>query len=231
MMEFRRATLKTCAQAAGLVVVIDVLRAFTTAAFAFEAGTAEIYLVREVEEALALRQQMPGALVMGEVGGLPPDGFDYGNSPAALIGLQLTGRRIIQRTGAGTQGVVLSAQADPLLAASFVCAQATVRMIQTLAPDRVTFVITGQRPAPYDDGFGDEDAACADYLEALLSGQNPDVSPYLERVRRSRDAAEDARSFPTFAADMECCVAVDRVPFAMRVERRDGLHVMKPVQP
>ena len=43
------------------VEVIDVLRAFTTAAFAFAAGVREIVLVGAVEEALALRERLPGA--------------------------------------------------------------------------------------------------------------------------------------------------------------------------
>ncbi len=228
-MNIQRATLETCAQADGLVVVIDVIRAFTTTCFAFESGAKEIVLVSAVDEALALRDQMPGALVMGEVGGLPPEGFDYGNSPSQLIGVELTGRRMIQRTGAGTQGVVRSTRADALLAASFVCAGATLRYIRAISPESVTLVITGQRPPQYGEGYGDEDAALADYLEARLNGLEPDAAPYLERVRRSRDADEDARSFSGFAADLTCCTDLDRVNFAMVVQRRAGLPVMQPV--
>lgn len=230
-MNIKRATLETCAQADGLVVVIDVIRAFTTACFAFEAGAKEIILASGVDEALALRDRMPGALMMGEVGGLPPEGFDYGNSPSQLIGMNLSGRRMIQRTGAGTQGVVRSTRADRLLAASFCCASATVRYIRGVSPASVTLVITGQRPPQSGEGYGDEDAAFADYLEARLNGLEPDAAPYLERVRRSRDADEDARRFPGFAADMICCTDLDRVQFAMVVQRRDGLPVMRPVIP
>jgi hypothetical protein len=31
-------------------------------------------------------------------------------------------------------------------------------------------------------------------------------------------------------ADLDCCVDVDRMDFALRVERLNGLHVMKPVR-
>ena len=133
-MDIRYATLDTCAQATGLVVVIDVIRAFTTACFAFEAGTEKIVLVGEVEEALALRDRMPSALLMGEVDALLIEGFDYGNSPAALIGLDLTGRTLIHRTSSGTQGVVLSRQAEIILAASFVCAGATAALYSGPGP-------------------------------------------------------------------------------------------------
>ncbi|MGB9800251.1 MAG: 2-phosphosulfolactate phosphatase, partial [Thermanaerothrix sp.] len=45
---FQRANLETCAQAADIVVVIDVLRAFSTAAYAFAAGADRILLVSTV---------------------------------------------------------------------------------------------------------------------------------------------------------------------------------------
>ena len=224
-MKIQQATLETCVQATGTVVAIDVIRAFTTAAFAFAAGVRDILLAGEVDEALALRERFPGSLVMGEVGGRRPPGFDFGNSPSALIGPDLHGRRMIQRTSAGTQGIVRSAQADALLAASFVCAGATARYLQRRSPESVTFVVTGA--GVYRDG--DEDAACADYVTALLRREAPEAAPYLERVRNSREGQFFAllgSEFP--AGDMECCLAVDRFDFAMAVERRDGLLVMRP---
>ncbi len=43
----------------GPVVVVDVIRAFTTAAYAFDAGAEAIYLVADVDEALAVRRGPP----------------------------------------------------------------------------------------------------------------------------------------------------------------------------
>ena len=225
-MEFKQASLQTCTEATGVVVVIDVIRAFTTAAFAFAAGAEEIILVGTAEEAFALREQFPSALVMGEVRGLPPPGFDFGNSPSALIGIDLTRRRLIQRTSTGTQGVVNSHKADLLLTSSFCCAQATVDYIHRTSPDLVTFVVAGLGP----DGRGEEDLACAEYLEALMVGERPDPEPYTKRVKECRTsrylfANPDKPQFPW--ADIECCVDVDRFDFAMVVERRDGLLTMK----
>ncbi len=228
-MDIRRASRETCAQADGTVVVIDVLRAFSTAAYAFAAGVQDITLVGTVEEAFALRAQRPGALIMGEVHGLPVEGFDFGNSPAALAGLDLSRRRFIQRTSAGTQGVVRSVKADHLLTASFCCATATARYVRRLAPAKLTFVITGLHPDEPGQGWGDEDAACADYLEALVRGQNPEVGPFIQRVRRSAEGIMFANpsSADSLRADLECCVAVDRFDFAMVVSRQAGLLVME----
>ena len=88
--------------AVGLVVVIDVFRCFTTEAVAFENGAKEIVLVAEIEEAFDLQKQGRGDLLMGEVGGKKPQGFEFGNSPYELKNEDLTGKTIIQSTRAGT---------------------------------------------------------------------------------------------------------------------------------
>jgi len=226
-MEFKQTTLETCHTATGTVVVVDVLRAFSAAAFAFAGGAKDVVLVSAIEEAIALKAVTPGALIYGENYGLPVPGFDFCNSPAELLGHDFSGKRLIQRTSAGTQGVVRSVQADRLLVGSFVCAEATARYLQKLAPHTVTFVITG---IIYDRD-GDEDLAYADYLTARLHGQSPNPAPFLERVRRS-DAgqlfANPAQlEFP--AVDLDFCTQIDRFDFAMQVNKQNGLLVLQKV--
>lgn len=212
-----------CHTATGLVVVIDVIRAFSNAAYAFSVGAESITLVSGVEEALALKAQMPGALVMGEVGGLPPAGFDFGNSPTEIVRQDLRGKRLIQRTGAGTQGAVRSVNAERLFAASFAVAGATVQAILQAQPEQVTFVITGR-------DFGDEDLSCAQYLEARLKGQEPDPAPYLERVRKSVEIRH-MTGFPNLESDLDYCTRLDFCPFAMPITREQGRPVMRPFFP
>jgi 2-phosphosulfolactate phosphatase len=226
-MHISRATLETCSTATGVAVAIDVIRAYTTAAYGLAAGAERILLTGTVAEALALRERFPGALVMGEVGGLPPDGFDFGNSPSALAGLDLSGRTLIQRTSAGTQGAVRAARAEFLFGAAFVVAAATARAIRALQPEEVTLIETGVLPDIAVDG--DEDIALGDYLALLLDGAAPEPAPYLRRVR----LAQTAQKFldpakPEFpAADLDYCTYLDRFDFALRVERLDGLLVLK----
>jgi 2-phosphosulfolactate phosphatase len=105
-------------QATGAVAVIDVFRAFTTAAVALANGAAGIVMVRSVEEALALRETGIGQICMGEVRGRGPPGFDFGNSPFEISNVDFHGKTIIQRTSAGTQGIVAAIQAKRLYAAS-----------------------------------------------------------------------------------------------------------------
>ena len=219
-MEIQKISIETCGEATGTVVVIDVLRAFSTAAYALAAGAEDITLVGTVEEALALRASMPGALVMGEVDGLPVPEFDFSNSPGQFDRLDLAGRRLIQRTTAGTQGVVRSTRAETLLVTGFPNAGATVRYIQQQPATMVTFVITGI----LQDRDGDEDAACADYMAARLTGQSPDLEPYIQRVLNSTSGhlfADPAQpDFPS--TDLAYCTAIDRFDFAMPVTRQNG---------
>src|SRR5258708_30548238 len=110
-------------RASGHVAIIDVFRAFTTAAVALANGASRIIMVATVDEALALRGAGTGQVCMGEVSGRAPPGFDFGNSPFEVSKVDLQGKTIIQRTSAGTQGIVAAAnRAERLYASSLVTA-------------------------------------------------------------------------------------------------------------
>ena len=224
-LEIRKSTLETCHDAEGVVVVVDVLRAFTTAAFAFDRGASEILMVATVEEAFALRERFPQCLLVGEVDGLPIEGFDLPNSPTAVEGLDLGGRPLVLRTTSGTQGVVRARRAQHLLGASLAVANATAACIARLAPARVTFIETGVRA----DGGGEEDMACADLIAGLLLGTPPAADAIEARVRGARWAQRFAdpenRDFP--GPDLERCLETDRFPFAMQAHREGGLLVLR----
>ena len=227
-MKFNYTNLETCHEATGVVVVIDVLRAFSNAAYAFSRGAKEIYPVSTVEEALQFKIETPNSLAAGEVGGLPPEGFDLGNSPTQTKELDLMDKIIVQRTGAGTQGIVRSVKAETILTASFVVAGTTVKHIQNLNPDAVTFVITGQ----YAPGHGDEDAACAEYLEMLLKNQQPDPARFIERVFQSRDAIQhlDPKETGFPLSDLGLCTHINAFDFAMFVTKENGRSVMRAIK-
>ncbi len=225
-MKFNYTSLETCHTTSGLVLVIDVLRAFSNAAYAFSRGAKEIILVSTVEEALTLKSKIPNSKAMGEVGGLPPAGFDFGNSPTQILEEDLTGLTLIQRTGAGTQGAVRCVNADIMLATSYVVAEATVKHVLKMAPSEITFVITG--------GFNnDEDVSCAEYLESLFKGQKPDIKPFVKRVYDSRDAEQhldpNQPEFPE--SDLDYCTQVSHFNFSMPITRNKNQLTMQAIKP
>ncbi len=206
-----------------IVVVIDVLRSFTTAAYAFAAGARAVFPVETVSAAWRLKAQLPEAITTGALpGGDPVPDFDFGNTPTAFADLRLDERPLIQSTAAGVRGLARFCHARALFAGSLVCAHATAAAIAELDPQEVTFVITGE----WVDRDGDEDIACADYLDALLRGECPAPESFEQRVRESDFGRRFGR--PEYAhlpiSDLALCARADRFDFAMRAID-DGKHL------
>lgn len=234
-MEIRRAVRPTAERARGVVVVIDVLRAFTVAAYAFAGGAEELWLVREVEEALAVRAAHPDVLLAGEVGGRLIPGFDLNNSPSRMAAADVRGRVVAQRTGAGTQGACGAVNAAHVLICSLVNARATVALAQRLARECegegeeegagiVTLLPTASKDDPDYPGELTEDDVCADHLAALLAGDEAGARRALEaglaEVRARGRFEELTFGGPDFPPEDEAAIlALDRFDFAMAGQR------------
>jgi 2-phosphosulfolactate phosphatase len=214
---------------ADAVVVIDVLRAFSTAAVAFGRGAREIFPVQDVADAFGRRTREPDLVLMGETDCHPVPGFDLGNSPVAAAGFPFRGRRAVQRTTAGTRGLVCCAEAPTLWAASFLVASATVAALEAAGAKRVAFIITGT----VHYGSADEDLACAEWMAELLRGNRPPAGPYLQRVRNSVAAATflDPGSPLHAPADVEFCARTDVFPFSMKAVAGPGTLVLRSHDP
>jgi 2-phosphosulfolactate phosphatase len=205
--------------ATGTAVIIDVYRAFTTAAFCIAAGAKEVVLTASHGAALKLKAKDPTLFLTGEIGGKPIPGFDVGNSPSKIEGLDLSGRRVVQRTSAGTQGVVAAASAERVVLGSFVIAAATARYLRSIGGD-ITLVAMGEDGAQK----APEDELCAAYLEALLLGKDP---PLVPKLMRFADRIEWPEWFPE--RDALLAGLVDKFTFALPVAREDGLLIARPV--
>ncbi|RLI08678.1 2-phosphosulfolactate phosphatase [Candidatus Bathyarchaeota archaeon] len=212
-------------RARGLVVVIDVFRAFTTAAYVMANGAERIILVGDLGEAFELKRLHPDWVLMGERGGRRVEGFDYGNSPFEVRDVDFTGRTVIQTTGAGTQGVVNATGTEAILLGSFVMAGAIIRRIRRTRPETVSLVAMGSRGVEPSA----EDELCANYIEAALKGETLD---FAEIRRRIRAAPSGAKFFdpaqPQFREeDFHMALDLDRFDFILRVVRDGGLRVVK----
>jgi 2-phosphosulfolactate phosphatase len=214
----------------GSVGVIDVFRAFTTAAVALANGALSIVMVRSVEEALRFRDAGIGQICMGEVHGRAPDGFDFGNSPFEISGVDFKDKTIVQRTSAGTQGIVAAGnRAVRLYAASLVTAKATVRALLSGSRDQICLVAMG------DNGIKrtDEDELCAIHLRNRLEGRLGDP----DAIRRLILAGGEIQSFHDPARpylhpeDVDIALDLDRYDFAIRVEFENGRPVARKETP
>jgi len=228
-MEVRLGSLLRDAQEAqGTAIIIDVFRAFTTAAIAFDRGVERIILVAEVEEALALQRQGVGDVLMGEVGGAKPDGFDFGNSPHEISEAHradLSGKTVVQSTRAGTVGVAAASQAQRIYLGSLVVAQATVEAIIDEDPDLVSIVAMGDQAEVRND----EDEQCGLFLRNLLEGRRPDGIAVARLIMEGGATRKffDGKQTQYHPEDVALALDVNRYNFAMKVTREEGLLVAR----
>ena len=196
-------------EARGLTVVIDVFRAFTLECYLFAQGAKAIYPIGSVEEARALKAAHPDWVCFGERGGWQVEGFDYGNSPSQVAGVDLMGRKCIHTTSAGTQGI-------EIVTGSLANARAVATYIRRRDPREVSIVAMGTSGTQ----SAGEDVLCARYIEALLKGtaKGFDVAGKAAALRDTAGAKFFDPKQPQYpAADFPYCVDCDRFDFVIRV--------------
>lgn len=138
-------------------VIVDALRASATAAMLLECGAIEILVVDEVETAFRARDDAwRDALLFGERGGLPPAGFDYGNSPREAH--HAHGRRVVFTTSNGSARVIQATGAASVHFGTTVNARAVA---QALADRDVVLIPAGKVGDPAYNAQEDWVAATA----------------------------------------------------------------------
>lgn len=147
-----------------VVLVIDTLRATTTAVTYLERGADGLLLTSTPEVALGLRAE--GYLLGGERGGLPIAGFDFGNSPVEASGQNFTGKTVVMNTTNGTGAAHMAAQTGKhIFLAALTNAHAAARRARAQATEEVAIVCAGT-----NEHVGLEDVYTAGVLaEYLLS--------------------------------------------------------------
>ena len=212
-------------RAEGVVVIVDVFRAFTTAAVALSRGAEKIVMVAGIEEALALRDAGVGDVCVGEVDGVRPEGFDFGNSPYEMTRADLTDKVVIQSTRAGTTGVAAAANAAAIYACSFVVARATAEAIGRNAPPLVTIVAMGWNAEVRTD----EDELCALYLRNLLQGRRPDADALRTLVLAGGEVGkfQDPAQPHFHPQDCELALEIDKYDFAIGVQKENEMLIAR----
>ncbi len=148
------------------IVIVDALRASATAAMLLHSGATQILVVDEVDKALRLKTLFPDAMLFGERYGLPPAGFDYGNSPRETK--HARGKEVIFTTTTGARLLFegYSETIPFIIMATTINANAVCQFLKKQDKD---FVIV---PAGlYDDYnfLAQEDWTAASYIVSLLN--------------------------------------------------------------
>jgi len=115
-----------------------------------------------VEEARQQKIKDPALLLAGERGGLPPEGFDLGNSPEEFQGLK--GRRVVMTTTNGTAAIESVQTASKVLIGALLNIDALANYLFTHPPKKLWLICAGT-----GEEFSLEDAYAAGALVTRLS--------------------------------------------------------------
>lgn len=203
-------------EAEGISVIIDVFRASNTIIACLCQGAEYIIPVGGLDEAYNLKKKNPAHLLVGERKGLLPQGFDYGNSPAKSSKLDLSNKRIILTTSAGSQGIVNANKSDEILIGSFVNANAIVDYIKSRNPAKVSLVAIGFEAHKK----AKEDELCAEYIKNQLLGIKSDFESMKKEILKS-DGADRLRRLNQeddleFSLRLDICDIVPKYDFKSR---------------
>ncbi|WP_178019065.1 2-phosphosulfolactate phosphatase [uncultured Paenibacillus sp.] len=208
-------------------VVIDVIRAFTVAHYAFIQGAQRMILAGSLEEAFRFKQDHPDHLLAGEIKGLPIPGFDLDNSPARVAQASLAGKTLIQKTTNGVEATLNSLNAKQVFVTGFSNAATTAKWIKgrfsNISPEPTIHLIASHPT-------GDDDLACAEYIAGILRGDGRiTAAQTIERIRGAEAAAKffDPEQPAFLPEDMELCLRERSTGFVMKVVTRSGIPVIE----
>jgi len=229
-------------------LVVDVLRATSVMAVLFGRGLRAGWLAGSIEEGRAIRAALgnrPGGVMLcGEVNALPPEGFDYGNSPLEFEGVAAEGRLPAEAVLATTNGTpaLLACVAAPLvLPAAPLNAAAAVRTAVEAAHD-VLVVCSGRVTEDGARVEGDDDTLAAGLLVARLvaTGAEPgETARYAlaqyEAVRDDLGAALRQTFHGSritaigFGTDVDRCGTADVYDTVATLRIEEGRAVLRPL--
>lgn len=228
------ATPRPSAPTQPITIVADTLRAATTITTMHERGIKEILIAEGISDARQLKRAHPQALLCGEEGGLPPPGFDYGNSPVELVAVDLDGRTAILATSNGTPLLRQHAAADVLLIGCLRNAAATAKA--AAGPDKPLLIACAGSSSSGEPMLEDTYTAgvIVNHLIRihegfqLTEGAQEAFESFLahegdaERAFSQSAHAERLRTLG-FAADLEFCAETDVSSVVVMAEIRDGM--------
>ena len=218
-------------KATGTIIIIDVFRAFTTAAVAFSKGANSILLTEKIEEATKLKQNQIADITMGEVNGIKPLNFDYGNSPYEIsISNNISGLNIAQSTRSGTLGVSLAAKTNKsnhIFATGLMTAKSTTDIIKNRNLDNIYIVAMGNKGIEKTE----EDEICALYIKSLLENKPIEKKHVIDSIMKSESAKQfnDITQPQFHPKDLDYALKIDSEKFAMEITSKNKLLILKKI--
>jgi 2-phosphosulfolactate phosphatase len=247
-------------------VVVDVIRATTSICVLLERGCRRLRVAETVAEALRLAasdrvcDQDQRLVLAGEVGGLPPAGLDFGNSPAAFVRGDFSAADVVLATSNGTRALFACADGAAVLVGALRNASAVARVAveRALAGERTAAAPDPAAPwtvcvvcSGVDDRPAMDDTICAGVIagavleELRAAGRTAQIESGAQIALAVGDGALK-RGLPAaladtwaaravvelgLAADLDWCAALDASTVVPFVAGTDPAHRLLLIEP
>lgn len=223
-------------------LVIDVLRATSVMAVLLARGVRAIYPAPSIEAgrqrlaALTDHLERNEVILCGEEHALPPEGYDYGNSPREFERVPLPAHAVVATTN-GTPALLACLSAPLIMAAAPLNASAVLARAVEAGHD-VLVVCAGLRGEYADD----DTTAAGLFVDRLIeAGYAP--TPNAERAHALYAAARNDLATALrasehgqrlvaldFDSDIDLCATIDRYDVAGALAMEYGIPVIRPLE-
>jgi 2-phosphosulfolactate phosphatase len=199
-------------------IVVDVLRATSTIAQALASGFRRVLCCAEIDDARALRAEIPDSLVGGERQARRIEGFDVGASPREF--LEPLAETLILSTTNGTRAILETAdRCEDVVLGSLLNLEAIAHAVQ----GRDTVVVC----AGFQGAFALDDAYCAGRIVQRLEGERSDAAIGAALIARAFPTALEALNARTYGPpgleeDIAFCAREDALDVVPRLVGRVG---------
>ena len=204
-------------------VVIDVLRATTTIAWALHNGAEAVQAFADLDQLRLQSQNWPeqSRLLLGERGGRMLEGFDLGNSPVAVTPEVVQGKRLFMSTTNGTRALQRVREVSVVITVALPNRDAVAQRLLRDKPERVWMVGSG-----WEGTYSLEDSLAAGALAEQLAASGAEISNdemqaalalWLqwkhdpEACLRIASHGQRLTRLGNHDADFSCCAALDQL--------------------
>ena len=204
-------------------VVIDVLRATTTIAWALHNGAEAVQAFADLDQLRAEADAWPAErrLLVGERGGSKISGFDLGNSPVAVTPEVVQGKRLFMSTTNGTRALQRVREVSCLLTVALPNRRAVAERLLQERHEQILILGSG-----WEGTYSLEDSLAAGALAALLveagaAVANDELQAALalwrqwehdpEACLRTASHGRRLMGLGNHDADFSCCAGLDQL--------------------
>ncbi len=195
----------------GFTIVVDILRAFSTAYYIHQNKPKKYIVTDNIEHAFSLKIKYKNVLLIGERQGIKIDGFDFGNSPTEVINNNFNNNCVVHTTTAGTKGLLLQPPHNEVIIGGFINCDAIHNYIKSKNIEIINIYCT----APKDSMYGEEDYLFVEYFTDKLLEKPTYFEKIVTKIRNGTGKGFKNNGFAPYT-DLLYCLDYSRFDYILK---------------